>query len=583
MALTQQELSHRIILLQRGIAICVGVILLRLVYLQIIQHHNYLWMSTNNFTRTESVKCLRGDILDCNGRILVTNRPVHNIYWHGTGNWTLTQEQKDLFATLKELTNDALKVPDEQLVTLERRKLSAIIAHDVSFDALCKVLECFPDNKNIQVQTDSMRHYPHTTLACHLVGYLGSLDNDQGKMGLEKLYENVLQGTHGTKVTKINSFGSYLSEEHLIEASRGGDIVTTIDLDLQRMAEEAFDKDARGALVIMDPFTGNIKALLSRPSFDPNMFLERVSQTDWLALIQQHALINRAFHATYPPASIFKLITISAALEENIIHSDSTWYCRGYTKFAGRKYHCNRKYGCGHLTVQEAVALSCNTIFFDIAQKISIDKLSHYAKTFGLGQATQSLFSEKSGIVPNRKWKKETKGEPWWPGETLSACIGQSYLLVTPIQLVRMISAIFTGYLAEPHILESSIPSTTPLDVHAKTLSFLKRSMKSVVTEGTGKRIKSIKDIKVYAKTGTAQTSDLSKRDLGGVFLEHAWLVSHFKYKDNKPLSMIILMEHTGGSKPAITCAKTFLRAYRDQQQHMAEMALLANDQAVTS
>jgi len=202
-------------------------------------------------------------------------------------------------------------------------------------------------------------------------------------------------------------------------------------------------------------------------------------------------------------------------------------------------------------------------LFYEIGKKISIDTLAHYAYKFGLGQKTNLIFSEKEGIVPNKKWKEETKGEQWWPGETLSVAIGQSFLLTTPIQISRMIASIFTGYLVSPRILLNEPIQKKPLDLEPDTIDFLKKSMKSVVTKGTGRHISKVKDIIIYAKTSTAQISTFQKRKLSDIYLEHGWFVAHFQYKQNAPLVIVILVENAGTSQVATNIAKNFLIAYK--------------------
>jgi penicillin-binding protein 2 len=360
----------------------------------------------------------------------------------------------------------------------------------------------------------------------------------------------------------INSFGSNLYQEEVKHALSGKSIQTTLDFSLQHIAEQSFDADFSGALILMDPHNGALKALISRPSFDPMIFLEPLSYEQWHDLQQKKAFLNRAFNAMYPPASLFKLITISAALELGIIDENTTMHCKGYVRFAGRRYHCARRSGHGELSIPEAIAQSCNIPFYEIGKKISIDDLAHYAQRFGLGEKTHIMFNEEKGLVPTRQWKLETKGERWWLGETLSATIGQSYFLVTPIQVARMIASIFTGYLVTPRILEAESIQKTPLSLHAKTLKMLKRSLKSVVTQGTGAYVNKIEDLKIYAKTGTAQITSLIKRAHNEQYREHAWFIAHFKHKNNDPLVLVLIVEHAGTSRIATNIAKRFLTAY---------------------
>ena len=211
--------------------------------------------------------------------------------------------------------------------------------------------------------------------------------------------------------------------------------------------------------------------------------------------------------------------------------------------------------------MKEAIAHSCNIPCFAIAQKMPIDTLARYAEKFGLGTKTNIIFNEKAGVVPSNKWKIKNKGERWWTGETLSASIGQSFLLATPIQMACMIGSVFTGYLVTPRIVEQTPIVTRPLDIQKKTIDFLREGMQSVVTTGTGIRIKRIKDLVIYAKTGTAQTC--SKTDDGKISDDHAWFVAHFQYGNHEPLVLVIILEHVGGSKHATRVAEQFLRRYK--------------------
>ena len=280
--------------------------------------------------------------------------------------------------------------------------------------------------------------------------------------------------------------------------------------------------------------------------------------------------LNRAYNVCYPPASIFKLVTISAALEQGIIQPNDTIMCPGFFRFRGRKHHCGKRSGHGPLNVKDAVAKSCNILFYQVATELPIDTLAYYAHQFGLGQKTQMLFPEQEGLVPNTNWKQQIKGEPWWTGETLSCSIGQSYLLVTPIQIACMISSIFKGYLVQPRILANEPVLKRSISILPSTRKFLQKSMKMAVQVGTGKVVSHIEDIKVFAKTGTAQVAKLSNNTERSQ-LAHAWFVTYFSYKDSKPLTLVILIEHAGNSKPARILAKKFLMRYRTYMQSLHE------------
>ena len=229
--------------------------------------------------------------------------------------------------------------------------------------------------------------------------------------------------------------GNVYHKLKLEKALIGNDLHTTIDIELQHLCEKVFPESRTGTFILLNPADGAIVALVSRLHFDPNIFLDPISYETWQGLQEKNPFLNRAFDASYPAGSTFKLVTISAALETGIIAEDELWNCKGYTLFGNRKYWCARRSGHGEISIKKAVAESCNTLFFEIGKKIDIDVLANYAHKFGLGKKTNVVFSEKVGLVPNREWKFDYKGECWWPGETLSVTIGQSFLLTTPIQI----------------------------------------------------------------------------------------------------------------------------------------------------
>ena len=544
----------------------VFLILIRLFQLQIRLSHHYQAQGTKNFLRTETTRSPRGNILDCTGKLLVTNRPVTNVCWSGTGNRTLSEAQHDLLTHIECIvgkpivSNSALYT---KLCAAEKRCQQLPIAQDIPHEQLSQIKELFPENSNLSITTDFQRYYPHGTYASHILGYLGRSANVPlyGQTGLEKMCNEMLQGHDGTITKTINSFGRNISTKEIELPMVGNDLRTTLDLDLQRITETVFPQQYNGALIVMDPETGDLKAVVSRPSFNPALFLKPIPSITWHHMQTNNPFLNRAFNP-YPPGSIFKLVTVSAALESQLLDPEKMWQCEGSVNFAGRDYWCHHRWGHGELNTIQAVAQSCNVLFYEIGKRIDIDLLAHYAHLFGLGKPTGIIFPERSGIVPSREWKLKTKGEVWWPGETLSVTIGQSFLLTTPLQIARMVGGIFTGYLVKPRILQHEPVEWEPLMLRKETVDFLKKSMELVVQGGTGKRV-DIADMKIYAKTSTAQISDFSKRKLGAAFLEHAWFVAHMQYGAHKPLVFVILVENAGSSKVAALIARQFLLAYK--------------------
>lgn len=561
----------------------VFIIFIRLFYLQVEQRAELQFRGENNFLKLEVIYPRRGNLLDCKNNLLATNRPVFDIYWEGSGKSKLTQEQVLVLKKVLEIIGklDNYKNELSKINKSERLSKRVRISEDIPFDKLCLVSEqCF-DVNNVLIINRFKRLYPYKGFASHILGHLCRVEAEKlvGRYGLEKIFQDKLKGHAGYTLHVINSVGKKLERVKMQKAEPGNDIRLTLDLQMQKIAEESFDKNRSGAFIIMDPQDGAVRVLASFPTFDPNLFLSPISQKDWDdKLSVNNPFLNRAIHAVYPPASIFKLVTISAGLEEGVIDENSTFNCKGFTKFCGRKVKCIKRWGHGELSCQESLAQSCNIICFEIAKLLKIDQLADYAFRFGFGSKTNFLISDKDGLVPTIKWKKLNKGENWWKGETLSVSIGQTYLLVTPLQVARMLAAVSSGFLVKPRLLEQEIIEKTPLKISEETLEFLRGAMSVTVTKGTARLLKRLtKNFDIRAKTGTAQQVSLKKEsEMDERFLEHGWFASYFSYKKEKPLVLIVLVERAGTSRPALLVASKFLekyarmreREYRKQKQN---------------
>lgn len=551
-------LPEKITPLARVIFCFLCIIISRLCYLQIKQWHYFKERSTKNFLRIERIPSLRGNIVDAHGTILATNRPVVDIVWRNTGTTLLTEEQEAIIEHLSVILNK----DKATLRTLITRNDTTTIARDISFETLCAIAEAWGVHPNITFDTHFQRHYPAGAHACHLVGYLGHINsNQEGVMGLERVAHNHLKGIDGMRQKTVNSQGKELYTHTIDQGQTGETICTTIDSTWQQMAEEIFPSEYAGALIVMDP-EGELKVSLSRPSFDPSIFLQQITPSQWQVLQKDQPFLNRVSQACYPIGSVFKLVTASAALEHKMICPHSTLYCGGYYNYKNRNYWCNQRRGHGKLTTLQAVAKSCNILFFDIGSKIDVDIIATYAKKFGLGTKTGVLLPEKQGIVPSRSWKYEHRGEAWWQGETLSVAIGQGPLIATPLQVARMINAIFTGSLVKPRLLKSEAVEQELLDIQPDTRAFLQESMQEAVVSGTGRGART-KDMQIYAKTSTAQVSDLSKRHKDKRYLEHGWFVAYVRYKQEPPFTLVIVAEHAGSSQVTVDIAKKFLIKYK--------------------
>lgn len=544
------------------------VIAIRLYYLQIDQKQAFARLGERNFLQTEVLPSQRGNVIDSNGNLLATNRPVFDLCWHGSGSFYLRVDQKNAVRKITSIlgSNYLDKLLRKRIDQAERFSRQIVIKKDLSRDELSLISEQCAESTNLYIDQHFQRIYPYGKLASHILGYLRVMQRYEfeGKYGLERLFQNDLRGQDGYVQHVINATGKKLLQKDLKLAIPGSDVALTIDLSIQDIAERMFEPGQSGAFIVLDPHDGAIKAMVSYPNFDPNLFLQPISHAEWETQFSKDSpFLNRAVHALYPPASIFKLITFAAGLEEGVVTPETEFTCKGYTLFCKRKYFCQRRWGHGKMPALKSLAVSCNIPCYEIAQQIKIDQIAEYAIRFGLGQRTNFLLNDKAGLVPTTFWKQAHKGERWWPGETLSASIGQSFLLVTPLQIARMISAIFTGNLVKPRILLDESIEEHFLYVSRTTLDFLQSVMREAVQRGTARQFRKLKDFTIFAKTGTAQTVSLEhqKKEARGQ-LEHAWFASHFSYKDQKPLVMVVLVENAGSSRPAQNIAEKFLRLF---------------------
>lgn len=550
-------------------------IIIRLFYLQIDQWNSLFKLGEQNFLRTEIIPPLRGTIYDCRGTILATNRPIFDLYWQGGGARRLHAGHYQVLEKLSGIVGDSEWLTKHSrlmgmLERAERLGKSLLLRSDLSFEQVCQISEQCVHIPFLLIKNRFERIYPHGTLASHVLGYVNRAEA-VGRDGLEKVFHGELAGRHGYRVCVADAAGKRLAEQAREQAQAGENMTITLDHQLQELAESCFQPGQSGALILMDPEDGAIKALVSYPNFDPNTFLAPISQDAWQEMFVTHnPLLNRVTAALYPPASTFKVVTIAAALEEGLITPDTVFECKGSVTLGKRRFYCQKRSGHGSLMTRQALASSCNTQCFEIARLLSIDQLAYYASCFGLGAKTQFLLGEKSGLVPTSGWKAMAKGEPWWRGETLSASIGQSYLSATPLQIARMICSLCTGYLVRPRLMVNEVIERESLPFKESTLTILREAMRLAVLQGTVSRLRHLEDFELYAKTGTAQTCSLKVKKAKREHYEHAWVAGFFRYKGTRPLTLVVLLEHVGHSRPAIYLAERFLQGYKRLQDHAA-------------
>ena len=589
------------------IAFCVAgtfcLIFIRLFYLQVINGEELRRLSENNCIRLQSTDPSRGMIFDRNGIRLVDNRPAFDLN-------IVLKDAKPVKQTVKKLSK-YINVPESELMSkIENDKTVSsykpiLLKKDIGRDALAAIEVRKFDLPGVIVDVKPRRHYLERQTAAHLIGYLSEINADElnsgeypgytvgdyiGKFGIEKIFESFLQGKRGGRQVEVNVMGQVVRNLKTVDPQPGQNLYLTIDLRVQKRAEALLEGVA-GAVVAMDPQTGQILALASSPSFDQNIFVDGMSHEQWDALVSNplRPLSNKVIHGEYPPASTFKIITAIAALEEGVIDKDTIFYCPGYYKYGNRVYRCWKHAGHDSVNMIKALAESCDVYFYQVGQNLGIDRLSMYAIASGLGSPTGiDLDHEAAGLIPTKEWKKRRTGVSWQGGETLSVAIGQGFDLATPLQMLVLTSAVANGgkmykplilksvYSPEGSvILESKKQLAGKLPVSKKTLEIIKEGLKEVVNNKKGTAwIAHVEGLDISGKTGTAQVigrsneRGLSEEELSHRLKSHAWFVAYAPSDDPK-IAVSVIVEHGGhGSSTAAPIAREVIKTYFGQDEN---------------
>ncbi|MFC1657241.1 penicillin-binding protein 2, partial [Candidatus Moduliflexota bacterium] len=435
----------------------------------------------------------------------------------------------------------------------------------------------------VMIEVEPRRSYPFGPLAAHLLGNVGQISQRElearhgdgyrigdyiGKKGIEKLFDGKLKGEDGALRVEVDSLGREIRVLASREPRPGGNVTLTLDLGLQQVTDRVLEGKA-GAVVVLDPRSGEVLAASSSPVIDPNKFIQSLSREEWAEVERdgRHPLQNRIVQAQYPPGSVFKIVTALAALEKGVVDEKTTFTCRGAFRFGKRSYGCWKKSGHGEVDLHRALVESCDIFFYQVGIKVGIDAIALYARELGLGKATGfALGGEASGLVPSQNWKKRAKGEPWYPGETLSASIGQGYNLVTPLQMAVLTGVLASdGKLFRPLIvrsvtdvdgnraLTSESGEMRKVEISPRSLHLVKKALHGVVNErhGTG-RAAAVEDLDVAGKTGTAQVVRLPKgegrkdiEDIPMRFRDHAWFISYAPSGKGQ-VAIAVVVEHGG-------------------------------------
>jgi penicillin-binding protein 2 len=566
--------------------------------LQVLGVDNYRQLAEANRVRKEPVRAPRGKIFDREGRILVDNYPSVSCN-------LLRDQVKDLQADIP-LIARGLHLPVEQIEATLRRYASEPkyqpipLKQDITQDEQAFIDAHRNELPELETIDDQRRLYPRDGFAAHLIGYVGEVSEQDlnsskfdfyepgdvvGKSGVEETYDSLLRGVDGSRDVVVNSHGKEVGQLGQQLAKPGQDLRLTIDLDLQRVAEQMME-GKNGALVAMDPHTGEILAMVSRPTFDPNQFAVRLTKAYWSQIIDDpdHPLLNKSIQAQLAPGSTFKVIMTLAGLEEGVAQ-DMHVQCNGGATFYGHFFACDQHHGS--VDIHNALPYSCDTFYYTLANRLGIDTIAHYGNEVGIGVKTGvDLPDEAAGVMPSEAWKMKTQHDKWYAGETISVGIGQGAIEVTPLQLARALGGIASGgVLRRPHVVFDD--ELTPDQLEAVQSSFPGSGEKTIplttdnwqiITDdlanvvgpgGTGAAVR-LEGIDFAGKTGTAQVVNHSAgaKDLGkGAERANAWFVG-MTPRRNPDIVVAVLVEHGGwGAEAAAPIAAQLINAFVTKQR----------------
>jgi penicillin-binding protein 2 len=589
--------AWKVAFLQYVIAASFLVLLVGYWRLQIGQHRLYLDLAERNRIRNLPVIAPRGRILDRDGRVLADNFPAFSVQLLRESVAEISPERVAGIARGLQLDPEELRGTLQRTASLPRFQpvllKQAATLEDISFVESHRVE--YPELDLIQVQ---QRLYPKQQVAAALLGYVGEVPEEMiaklgssyrpgdvvGKFGVEEEYNQILSGHDGMRRVVVNSRGQEMGVLSTINALAGNDLRLTIDLDLQ-MAAEASLGDGAGAVVALDPRTGEVLAMASHPSFDPNAFAKRIDPKEWNELMSDpmKPLMNKAIQAQLAPGSTFKIVMAAAALETGTVTPDYIVNCAGAVSIYGHLYHdwvFEKHKSHGAVNIHKAIRESCDVFFYTMGKMLGIDKIDYFARGLGLGARTGiDLPAEAAGMIPSPEWVQRVFKHKWYAGETISVAIGQGSVAVTPLQLAHTIGGIaMGGAFHRPHVafqdqlraLGVDPPDDSPHDfpLSEDTIATVKSGMWAVVNEGGGTGGSArCPGIDIAGKTGTAQVVSQALQDAAKNkdFKTNAWFVGYAP-ADKPEIVVAALVMQGGHSTVAVPIVRDVIKAYFDKK-----------------
>tara|TARA_Y100000590_G_scaffold468274_1_gene650464 strand:+ start:2033 stop:4012 length:1980 start_codon:yes stop_codon:yes gene_type:complete len=639
------KVNRRMFILSAAKLIVFGGIISRLFSLQINENKKYLTLSDKNRLREWRLPPVRGDFLDYFGNVIAGNSEVYQLH--------IIPEEVNEFKTLMVRLKEILDLTDAEYSKIIRQRKkqkpwqTLIISENLSWEQFSRLNLYLHELDGAKPVLSISRNYPYKENFTHVLGYVSqasvsdlneneSIRNNHvpglrvGKIGLEKTFEKDLIGSNGIQRYEVNAYGKRINQIDHVDGIKGKNINLTIDTEIQILANDLL-KGKSGSIVVMDIFTGEVLAMHSSPSFDPNLFFHGISNENWKKIKDNplKPLLNKTISGLYSPGSTIKPLVALSALENDVISPDLTIECTGKMELYGQTYHCWKDKGHGYMKLRNAIKQSCDTYFYEISRRLGVDRLNETGKKYGLGKKTMGgvFLDEKKGLVPSTKWKRNTLGRGWVLGETLITGIGQGYIQTTPLQLCLMTAQLANGgYKIYPkiNINESKDSLETiknkilqkkleyqgeslaiiergkkllnykedeylPLYRNQENVKFVLEAMFGSTNELYGTSYSSRYDDKKYqfaGKTGTAQVRRITKeeRELDLETLQipyekrdHALYVAYGPYIDPR-YALSIIVEHGGsGSKTAAPLAKKLFKLIIDRHELREKIRLEKN------
>ena len=560
-----------------------GVLALRMRYMQVEQADEFRLLAEENRVNLRLLPPARGLIFDRNGVALAENEQIYRIV-------LVREDAGDVDVVLDRLARLIALDPEEldrARREIDRRSpfVPVTVADRLSWDEFAEVAVNAPALPGISPEVGLSRLYPLGADFAHIVGYVGPVsdydlnrveDPDPvlqipefqiGKSGVENKLEADLRGKAGTKQIEVNAVGRVMRELGRQEGRAGADLQLTIDSGLQNFVHARLGEDSASAVVIDIP-TGDILALGSTPSFDPNKFVRGISVPDYAELTgnEYRPLANKSAQGAYPPGSTFKMVVALAALEAGVIDAEEIVTCRGFIEVGNRRFHCWKRGGHGKVDLQKSLTESCDVYFYEIAERVGIDKIAKMARRFGLGQHySLPISAVADGLIPNKAWKQRKYKTDWLIGDTLNSGIGQGFVLTSPLQLAVMTARLASGTAVMPRLVKSSdsidipVPEAAALDINPEHLALMRMGMFGVSNARKGTAYSSriaAENIQLAGKTGTSQVRNITaaeraagvtrNEDLPWNRRDHALFVSFAPF-DTPRVACAVVVEHGGG------------------------------------